>query len=85
MHVIFPESHAYPGCQVVMGDDARPEPECLVEFGDGVTVIAEWRKDGDTVLLMIPDYRTGKGTKVAARTWRIAQRKDGNWRAQRAK
>lgn len=84
MRFVFPHSHAFPGGRVVVEDDASTGPECLVEFGDGVTVIAEWRSTRDVVLLSVPTYRTGKGTQVAARNWRLTRRKDGAWRSERA-
>lgn len=42
MRFVFPHSHAFPGGRVVVDDDAKDGAECLVEFGDGITVIAEW-------------------------------------------
>lgn len=84
MRFAFPDSHAFRGGRVVVDDDTKTEPECLVEFGDGVTVIAEWRRAGDAIALSIPAYRTAKGTQVAARSWRLVQRKDGVWRSERA-
>jgi hypothetical protein len=84
MRFMFPHSHAFPGGRVVVENDAKPGPECLVEFGDGMTVIAEWRSADDAMRLSIPTYRTAKGTQVAARNWRLVQRKDGVWRSQRA-
>lgn len=68
---------------MVVEDDAKTGPECLVEFGDGVTVIAEWRLVNDAIHLFVPAYRTAKGTPVAARNWRLVQRKDGVWRSER--
>lgn len=37
-----------------MDDDTKTEPECLIEFGDGVTVIVAWRRAGDAVVLLFP-------------------------------
>lgn len=84
MRFLFPHSHAFPGGRVVVEDDDKAGPECLVEFGDGVTVIAQWRPAGDAIRLSVPTYRTAKGTQVAARNWRLARRKDGVWRSERA-
>lgn len=83
MRFVFPHSHAFPGGHVIVEDDAAREPECLVEFGDGVTVIAEWRSADGAIDLRVPAYRTAKGTQVAARDWRLVQRKDGVWRSER--
>ena len=84
MRFVFPHSHAFRGGHVVLDDDANAGPECLVEFGDGVTVIAECRRAGDAIHLSVPTYRTAKGTVVATRKWRLVQRHDGTWRSERA-
>lgn len=81
MRVVFPKSHAFPGGRVVVADEGGPGPECLIEFGDGVTVIAECCPADDGLHLSVPGYRTAKGTQVAARNWHLARRKDGVWRS----
>ena len=78
MRFRFPHSHAFPGGRVSIEEDGRAGPECLVEFGDGVTVIADWQRIGADIVLNVPSHRTAKGTQVSARTWRLARRKDGN-------
>jgi hypothetical protein len=83
MRFAFPRSHAFPGSRVLVEDDAEAGPKCLVEFGDGITVIAQWRKLKDAIHLSVPAYRTAKGTQVVARHWRLAKRKDGVWRSER--
>lgn len=83
MRFVFPHSHAFRNGRVTVGDDGKAIPECLVEFGDGITVIANWQGDGDAIQLSVPDYHTAKGTLVVARTWRLARGKDGLWRSQR--
>lgn len=83
MRFVFPHSHAFQSGRVVVEDDAKAGPECLVEFGDGVTVIAEWRRASEEIHLSVPAYRTAKGTLLKARNWRLVQRKDGVWRSQR--
>lgn len=83
MRFAFPHSHAFHRGRVVVDDDAITDPKCLVDFGDGITVIAEWRHAGDAIGLSIPSYRTAKGTQVAARTWRLVHGKDGVWRSER--
>lgn len=84
MRFVFSHSHAFPGGRVVVDDDAKTEPTCLVEFGDGVTVIAEWHPASDAIHLSVPAYRTAKGTRMAARNWRLVQRKGGVWRSEPA-
>jgi hypothetical protein len=83
MRFMFPHSHAFPGGRVVVEDDRKTGPECLVEFGDGVTVIATWRSVSDAIRLSVPAYRTAKGTQIAPRNWRLVRRKDGIWRSAR--
>jgi hypothetical protein len=83
MRFAFPHSHAFHRGRVVVHEDAKTEPECLIEFGDGVTVIAEWHYVGDALSLSIPSYRTAKGTQVAPRIWRLVHGKDGVWRSER--
>jgi hypothetical protein len=82
MRFVFPHSHAFRNGRVAVDDDGREGPDCLVEFGDGVSVIAEWRPDDDAIRLAIPDYRTARGALVTARTWRLARGKDGLWRSE---
>ncbi len=83
MRFVFPHSHAFRRGRVTVDDDGKAGPECLVEFGDGVTVIAEWRKNEADIQLSVPDYRTAKGTLVTARTWRLTRGTDGLWRSER--
>lgn len=84
MRFAFPRSHAFPGGRVVVEDDAAPGPDCLVEFGDGVIVMAAWRPAGGGIDLSVPAYRTARGTEVTARNWHLARRRDGAWRSERA-
>ena len=79
----FPHSHAFNGGSVRVADDGKTGTDCLVEFGDGVTVIARCRFGDEAIDLEIPDYRTARGTTVDARNWRVAQRQDGTWRSLR--
>lgn len=83
MRFAFPHSHAFRRGRVAIDDDGKAGPECLVEFGDGVTVIAEWQADDDAIRLSVPAYRTAKGTLVTARTWRLVRGRDGLWRSER--
>lgn len=83
MRFLFPHSHAFRKGRVTVDDDGKAAPDCLVEFGDGVTIIAEWQAEGDAIRLAVPDYRTARGTLVTARIWRHAKGKDGNWRSER--
>ena len=83
MRFVFPHSHAFRKGRVAVDDDGKAGPECLVEFGDGVSVIAEWRDEDGAIRLSVPTYRTAKGTSVAARTWRLVRGKDSLWRSER--
>ncbi|AXC49743.1 hypothetical protein DRW48_08625 [Paracoccus suum] len=83
MRFLFPHSHAFRKGRVTVDDDGKAAPDCLVEFGDGVTVIAEWRAEGDSIRLTVPDYRTARGTLVTVQNWRLAKGQDGHWRSER--
>ncbi|WP_411033998.1 hypothetical protein [Shinella sp. BYT-45] len=84
MRFSFPHSHAFPGGRVTVEDAAAAEGSCVVEFGDGIVLIGEWRPAGTDIELDVPAYRTAKGTKIDARRWRLVQGGDGLWRSQRA-
>lgn len=84
MRFSFPCSHAFANGRVIIDNSDNIDPDCLVEFADGVTVIAAWRRVKETIELAIPDYRTGKGTRVSARQWRLIQGPDGIWRTRRS-
>lgn len=84
MRFRFPHSHAFPHGRVVVEDDDRPGPACLVDFADGTVVIAEYETAGDAIVLRVPAYRTAKGHEVEGRTWRLAKGADGGWRSARA-
>ncbi len=84
MRFTFLHSHAFHRGRVSVDEQDRSAPQCLVEFSDGITVIAEWREDGEDMVLTVPSYRTAKGSQVAARTWRLRRGNDGEWRSQRA-
>jgi hypothetical protein len=44
----------------------------LLEFSDGVIMPARLLEaDAGTAVLQVPPYRTGRGTQIALRTWRI--------------
>ncbi len=62
MRFLFPHSHAFRRGRVTVDDARKTASDCLVEFGDGVMVIAEWHVEGDVI------YRTARGTLVTART-----------------
>jgi hypothetical protein len=83
MRFVFPNSHAFPRGRVAVEDDGSDGLECLVEFGDGVTVIGRWQRNDEMIDLHIPTYRTARDTQVAAHNWRLTQRKDGTWRSER--
>ncbi len=83
MRFSFPYSHAFPNGRVVVEDDRANEPQCMVEFADGTTVIAAWRQEKEDISLDMSDYRTAKGTRVSARRWRLVRGSDGIWRTKR--
>lgn len=83
MRFSFPHSHAFRGGRVTVEDEGGSGPDCLVAFGDGVTVIAACHRSGEAIRLAVPAYRTAKGTQVAARNWRLVRREDGVWRSER--
>lgn len=83
MRLVFPHSHVFHGGRVALEEDAGAESQCLVEFGDGGTVIAECRRVADAFHLSLPAYRTAKGTQIAARNWRLVRRAGGSWRSER--
>lgn len=83
MRFLFPHSHAFRRGRVTVDEDRTVGPECLVEFGDGIAIVAKWQADEDAIRLSIPDYRTARGTLVTARTWRLVRGKDGRWRSER--
>lgn len=80
MRFTFTRSHAYPGAQVLVSDDTEAPPACLVEFGDGVTVLAEWQRVDDQVTLNIPPYRTAAGTEIGARSWKLSANGPASYR-----
>lgn len=83
MRFVFTHSHAFPKGTVVVEGEAGCGSDGLVEFADGVTLIAEWCRDGEAILLDIPSYRTAKGTVVRPHRWRLTLRPDGTWRSDR--
>ena len=83
MRFTFPHSHAFPGGRVAVAEEGGDPAACMVEFSDGVTVIAGYRRIGEDIVLDVPSYRTSKGTLVAARRWRNSKRSDGIWRTAR--
>lgn len=85
MRFSFSHSHAFPGSRLSIEDAEASEGTCVVEFADGSATIGEWHPDGDDIVLEIPDYRTAKGTDVAAQSWRLVQNKKGEWRSQRGR
>lgn len=83
LRLSFPYSHAFKGGQLTLADDGDPHGECIVEYGDGITVIGQV-VDHDVAFydVAVPEYMTAKGSIVVAHTWRIMQR-DGEsvWRS----
>ncbi len=85
MRFTFTHSHAFSGGRVAVEDLGDTSPSGLVEFGDGVTILAEWRRDGADILLDVSAYRTAKGTEIGPKRWRLAQDENGRWRTDRAR
>ncbi|MEY8839601.1 hypothetical protein AB9K41_11295 [Cribrihabitans sp. XS_ASV171] len=83
MRFTFPHSHAFPRGRVTVTEEDGEPPACLVEFSNGVTVIGEFRREGDDILLDVPRYRTERGTVIDPRRWRLSRGKDGTWRSTR--
>lgn len=69
MRFTFTHSHAFPRGRVAVEDDGDADPACLVEFGDGVTVVAAWQRDGADILLDVPAYQTARGTRIDPHRW----------------
>lgn len=44
---------------------------CVVEFGDGIAMIGEWRLNGGDIRLVAPSYRAAKGTYIDTRSWQL--------------
>lgn len=83
MRFVFTHSHAFPKGTVIVEGGTGSGSDGLVEFSDGVNLVAEWWRDGEAIVLDIPSYRTAKGTVVAAHRWRLTRRADGTWRSDR--
>ncbi len=86
MRFTFPHSHAFNGGQLTVEDDGASGSSCLVEFGDGTTVVAELLGTTDGGYeVKVPDYKTGKGHVVKTRIWYIAKRAtESVWRSMRS-
>lgn len=83
MRFVFTHSHAFPMGTVIVGGDTGPGGDGVVEFADGVSLAAEWWREGEAMILDIPSYRTAKGSTVASHRWRLTRRPDGTWRSDR--
>ena len=64
MRFSFTHSHAFPGGLVIFEVDEASGPKCTIEFGDSIVAEAEWRPNGEDLILEIPAYRTPKGTAI---------------------
>lgn len=81
MRFVFTHSHAFLRGTVVVEGGAESGIDGLAEFSDGVSVIAEWWRDGEDIVLDMPSYQTAKGTVVAPHRWRLCRKPDGTWRS----
>lgn len=81
MRITSTSSHAYPGTRAEVSDIAElGAAQTLVEFADGVTVVACCNVEPNSINLEIPTYRTARGTQVVAQEW-VLRRREGKWRA----
>ncbi|TPW25955.1 hypothetical protein [Pararhizobium mangrovi] len=87
MRLRFPSSHAFHhgrlSIEADADDEGRNGPECLVEFADGIMVVAELNELDEGYRLSVPGYATMRGTQIAARRWRLVRDAKGVWRSQR--
>ena len=83
MKVSFPYSHVFHGCRARVVEDGPHGQDCLVEFSDGVVVLARCKNTENGFLLSIPAYETAKGNRIGKRRW-ILERHGDAWRAQPA-
>lgn len=51
MRLFFPHSPAFPGGGVRVEEAEATEAKCIVEFGDGATMIGDWRPDHHAIVL----------------------------------
>lgn len=80
MRVSFSHSHVFPGCRATVVDVENKGQDCLVEFADGLTVLARRQDTQQGVLISIPAYRTRKRNWVDSRRW-LLERRGNEWRA----
>jgi len=83
MRFVFTHSHAFPNGTVIVENCTGSGGDGLVEFADGVSLIAEWWRDGKRIILDLPSYQTVKGTVIDAQQWSLTQKPDGTWRSNR--
>ncbi len=73
-------THLYPGAllrSLDAPDAASRGEDALVEFSDGVTVTGRWSAAAvDAFVLRLPPYRTGRGTAIDAKAWRLVPAQD---------
>lgn len=81
MHLIFSHSHAFNGARLTVDEDIPTEATCLVEFSDGVTVVADLAIKEDAIEIGVPSYRTSSGHLVKEARWRIVRTPNGDWKS----
>ncbi len=65
-------SHLYPGARGGLEGPLPGGPaQCLVEFADGSAALATVTPEGDGLLLATRPYTTARGTRIAAKRWRV--------------
>ena len=83
MRFEFAHSHAYPGCRLRTTEDGvgPRHAEDLVEFSDGSVAAGRHEVRDGTIVLHVGAYTTARGTRIAARSWRLEPDGDeGRWR-----
>lgn len=81
MRFVFTHSHPFPNGTVIIENSTKSGGDGLVEFADGVSLIAEWWRDGENIILDLPSYQTAKRNTIGAHQWCLARRPDGTWRS----
>ena len=83
MRFAFADTHAYPGCRVVLDEPAVME-EILAEFSDGSVVPALRQETRDGLHLTVGAYTTRGGTRIPGKSWLLRPgAPEGTWRVVR--
>lgn len=89
MRVSFHDSHVYPGCAATLTeDDHRGERngKAVAQFRDGTVVAAAYQRlAADEIVLRVDAYATARQTPIAAKTWKLARARLGDFWKVKAK